>query len=421
MLLDGWKTFQLIRTALASSNWSEEKIRAVQEQKVRKLINHAYLNVPLYRTLYDEEGFKPQDFRTLDDFAVVPLLKKERLKAASPNEMVAIGVDPAQCASVTTSGSTGHPFRIYLGSNEVQWQRAVAWRILLEHGYRWNDRTMEIRMAPGANFFIQKFGIAQKDWVSILDSPQSWVKLLGRKKHDVIVASASTLHALAEEIDSKGVTISRPRIVMSDSETLSPTTRQLVRRTLGVDPIDVYGLVELSNFAWQCELRQSYHISADSHIVEVDAPSNQPGKIIVSDLGMWTMPFIRYETGDFGEIDTNHCPCGRNTPLFKRIYGRAVDSVLLSDGQQLFWPFFHEVLGAYDALSQWKVIQTELRHIVVKLIIRGDNSGPLTKRIEHDLRLVLPSDTELSFDLVDTIVDEPGEKVRMVVSNIHKS
>ena len=75
--------------------------------------------------------------------------------------------------------------------------------------------------------------------------------------------------------------------MISDSEALLPTTRALIARAFGADPTDVYGLVELSNFAFECRHRCGLHVTADTHVVEVldddgrpAAPGTQ-GRIVV--------------------------------------------------------------------------------------------------------------------------------------------
>src|SRR5262249_35847397 len=158
------------------------------------------------------------------------------------------------------------------------------------HGFRWTDRTLEIRMTLGRRFFVQRFGFAPKEWVSILDPPESWARRLAETQPQVVVASAGTLHALAEAMATLNLNLARPPIVVSDSATLTPAVRRLVHRVLGTDPVDVFGLVELSNFAWECEQHCGFHVSADSHIVEIDAPHGKPGPIIATALHMWTMP-----------------------------------------------------------------------------------------------------------------------------------
>jgi phenylacetate-CoA ligase len=61
----------------------------VQEAQLRELLVHACHNIPLYRTLYDEVGFRPEQFRFLDDLDKIPLLQKQHLKAVRPEEVVA--------------------------------------------------------------------------------------------------------------------------------------------------------------------------------------------------------------------------------------------------------------------------------------------------------------------------------------------
>jgi phenylacetate-CoA ligase len=420
MLLNGWKTFRLIRQALASSRWPPERLRQLQEERLRKLLVHAYHNVPLYRSLYDEARFRPDEFRSLDDLSKIPILLKQRLKEATPDEVVARGIHPHHCATVETSGSTGTPLRIFLGAIDQQWQRAVAWRILFEHGFRWTDRTLEIRMTVGQRFFVQRLGLAPKEWVSILDPPELWARRLAETRSDVIVAGAGTLHGLAEAFQTLKIELPAPRLIISDSETLSPVTRRLVRRVLRTDPIDVYGLVELSNFAWECEQRSGFHVSADSHIVEVDSQVGRPGPLIATALGMWTMPIIRYDTGDLAEMNAVPCPCGRRLPLLARVYGRAVDSIVLADGKRLFWPFFHEVLGRYEGLRQWRILQDEVSELRLQFV--SSNGNPVfLARIESDLRRALPSELRLRLERVESIPRVPAEKTRMIISKVSRA
>jgi phenylacetate-CoA ligase len=419
VILDGIKTFYFIRRGLASSYWPSSRLRRLQEQHLRKLLLHAYREIPIYRELYDRAAFKPETFRSLDDLERVPLLRKSELKAAKPHQVVARGIDPSRCASVATSGSTGVPLRIYLGRHEQCWQRAAAWRILFEHGFRWTDRSLEIRQNLGDTFFIQKIGIAPKEWISILEPSERWAERLITTKPQVLIAGAGTLHALAEAIEKMNAVPPRLRLIISDSETLNPTTRSLVERVLGTNPIDIYGLVELSNFAWECERRQGFHVSADSHLVEVVAPIGEPGPVIVTDLGMRTMPMIRYDTGDMAEMSARPCPCGRTLPLLARVYGRAVDSIVLPHGRKLFWPFFHEILGHYDQLQGWQVRQEDVRGLTLQLVSPAAPPD-LLRKIEADLRQALPHEVELRIQKVDAIKTKAGEKTRMIVSNISR-
>ncbi|MCG8589525.1 MAG: hypothetical protein MJE66_09560 [Proteobacteria bacterium] len=393
-----------------------------QEALLRDLLAHAYERVPLYRSLYDEAGFRPADFRSLADLPRVPLLTKERLKSADPLDCVVRGADPARLSRVETSGSTGMPLAILLTARERAWQRAVAWRILFEHGYRLRDRTLEIRQNFGPAFAVQRLGLAAKDWLSILDPPDSWASHLCDRGHAVVVAGAGTLRALADAVVERGLAPPRPRLVFSDSETLDPETRARIAAGLGTDPIDVYGLVELSNFAWECERRRGFHVSADSHVVEVlDADPDGLGDLVATDLGLRVMPMIRYATGDVGAWAAEACPCGRVLPRLARVVGRAVDSVRLPDGRRLFWPFFHELFAAHPELERWRVVQEAPRRLRVELALGArdrDRAGPVCDGVAHQLAQVLPPELEIDIRRRDAIPVAPGEKTRMVLCRL---
>jgi phenylacetate-CoA ligase len=176
-------------------------------------------------------------------------------------------------------------------------------------------------------------------------------------------------------------------------------------------------LCELSNFVWQCETRNGYHISADSHIVEVTAPPGQIGSVIATALGMVTMPIIRYETGDLAETTPERCVCGRTLPVLTRILGRAVDSVELPDRRKLLWPFFYDLFSRYDELSQWRVVQSDPLHLRVELVVPHDDVA-LMKHIVLHLRKALPRQMELKVERVAAIPVSPGGKARMVISMI---
>lgn len=408
------ETFFLIRRALASSRLPVELLRRRQERAMRQLLDHAYGNVPMYRRLYDAAGFHPSDFRSLDDVKAIPPLTKGFFQHTPPGERVAAGTDLARCRTVRTSGSTGAPLQIAFGPGDVRWQRAVAWRILFENGFRWTHRTLEIRVQVQPPHFLQRFGIAPKDWVSLLEPPQRWVDLFLEKKPESVVAGAGTLHALAEALLERGVR-HVPRLVISDSETLAPATRALVREAMGCDPCDVYGLEEMSNFAWQCECRGGFHVSEDSHLVEVDAPPGEAGPLTATALLSRATPMIRYETGDWAERAVKPCPCGRTLGLLARIHGRSVDSISLPDGSKIFWPFFHTVVGGRTELARWRVVQTSPRGLRLEF-------QPLPgRRVDADeLRGLLASKLPMELQVAAVRVDDfrvpPGTKFRAVVA-----
>jgi len=412
MFTEALTSWWLLHSARATSHRPPEWFQSRQEATLRRLLVHAYLNVPLYRRLYDEAGFRPEMFRTIDDLTRIPPLTKEALKGARIGEDLARGVDRSTCTVAHTSGSTGIPIQILVGPYERCWRRAVAWRILFEHGFRWTDRTLEIRMTHQKLHWLQRLGLAPKDWGSIRADPGVWAWQLARQHHACVVAGAGTLEVLAKAVASRPVR--PPRVLISDGETLTPRARTIVRKALGTEPVDVYGLEEVSNFAWECEQHAGYHISADSHLVEVEAPPGEAGPLRVTALGMWTMPFIRYETGDLAAWATAPCPCGRTLPLLATVHGRAVASITTTDGRQLLWPFFYELLGSEADIVCWQVRQMDLRSILVLVVLQRSSTNRLD-RVASRLQCKLSQDFHIEVQEVDSIPLESNGKRRLVI------
>ena len=402
-------------------------IRALQERRLRALVAHAWARAPVHRRRFEEAGLTPDAVRTLDDLPRIPTMAKALLRETPLEELVVRGFDPARGDVVRTSGSTGTPLRIVRGPREVDWHRAAGLRILREAGFRWTDRTLEIRALAGPTFAIQRLGLAPKRWASILDPPETLLRTFLEYRPQVLCAGPSTLHELAAAALAAGVGPTPLRLVISDSEALVPTIRKLIVHAFGTEPTDVYGLVEVSNFAFECHHRCGLHVTADTHLVEVldddgrpAAPGTQ-GRIVVTDLIARTMPMLRYETGDRGALVTEPCPCGRTFPRLVDLVGRAADVVLLPDGRRLHWPWFHETFARFDELERYQVIQDDPHRLRVRVLTRPERWDALTARLRAELATQLPAAMALDFEPWNAAPDDPTRKYRPVLSQLDRA
>jgi phenylacetate-CoA ligase len=57
-----------------------EQLRALQLDRLRWSLRHAYENVPHYREAFDAAGLHPDDCRSLDDLARFPFTTKDDLR-----------------------------------------------------------------------------------------------------------------------------------------------------------------------------------------------------------------------------------------------------------------------------------------------------------------------------------------------------
>ena len=59
---------------------SQEEIRKIQSEKLKKQIEHVWNDVPYYRKKMEEKGVTPADIQSVDDLYKLPLLSKADLR-----------------------------------------------------------------------------------------------------------------------------------------------------------------------------------------------------------------------------------------------------------------------------------------------------------------------------------------------------
>jgi phenylacetate-CoA ligase len=121
---------------------------------------------------------------------------------------------------------------------------------------------------------------------------------------------------------------------------------------------------------------------------------------------------IRYDTGDTAELESEPCPCGRALPRLRHIHGRAIESVQLPSGRRLFWPFFHEVLGRFSEIRQWRVLALPGQAVRVQLATDGE----MAPAVRRALAEAAPEARDWVVEPVAEIPRRPGEKLRLVVT-----
>jgi hypothetical protein len=105
---------------------SREEIAALQLQRLKWSLQHAYDNVPHYRKKFDDKGVHPNDLNTLADIAKFPFTTKADLRDNYPFGMFA--VPRTQVARVhASSGTTGKPTVVGYTLKDIDtWANLVA-------------------------------------------------------------------------------------------------------------------------------------------------------------------------------------------------------------------------------------------------------------------------------------------------------
>ena len=368
---------------LQESQWlSPAQIRDVQNQKLVRLMEHAYATVPFYRDTLDQRGLKPKDIQGVDDLPKLPILTKNAIRAAFPDRMVSSSFDQNALVLMSSSGSTGEPFKYYLSQDEKARKWAGLFRFWTWAGWELGDR-----YATLGGFPLQAF--KGKSIMSALEGRFSGVLSIpafnlydhnAREHVDKLVAFkpcmlrgyASSLHHLATILEKRGEQIEL-NAVCSTGETLFDFQRELVEQVFQTKVYDGYG-GEGMEVAGECD-RGKLHINDESLIVEIVDPEGNrcapgtPGQIVLTDLNRISMPFIRYNIQDIASVSDEQCSCGRGLTVMDDLSGRLTDVGITPSGKVIVVHFFTGLfMKLAPKVESFLVVQEQPDTLVVSIV-----------------------------------------------------
>ncbi|MER2599567.1 MAG: hypothetical protein ABTQ73_08610 [Caldilineales bacterium] len=433
--------------------WSPEALAALQWQRVQPLLAHAYAHVPLYRRLWDEHGVHPADLRGLHDLQRLPVISKAMLRAAYPAEAVAANVVSTELVRYASSGSTGAPLQFVMTRAEKGRRWANMFRCWSWAGAYRGVKTANVKDGHALGTFQHGFG----QWLE--QSATRTLNISAYAVHDerigqavadllrfrprVMFAYPGTAYHLAQALAARGHTLPL-RSVITSGEMLHPFQREAIEKQFACRVYDYYG-GEGMDVAMQCGTGQSYHINAESVIMEVvdDAgrpvPQGQEGHVVLTNLNAWAMPFIRYAVGDIAALAGGRCACGRGLPLMDHVMGRSSDQLRLPSGRSLVMWYFTDVFRRFPGVESFQMRQTAPDHIEV-LIVPGAQFGYLpanegqraagsthslgefigaqaaVQHLRHQLDEQVRGEATLDMRLVEAIPLGPGGKHRFFIA-----
>ncbi len=328
-----------------------EQIREIQLKRLRKTVKHAYKHVPYYRDLFKANGITPEDIRTLDDLALLPLTTKEDLRKNYPFGMFAVPKDKI-VRYHASSGTTGNPTVVGYTKHDMKvWKECIA-RIVSMAGVT-NRDTAQISFgyglftgALGLHQGLEKVGAG----VVPMSSGNSKKQIKIMKDFEVEVARGMGLDP-AKDLGLK--------VGLFGSEASTEAMRKKLNEAWGMFATENYGMSELvgPGVSGECRALTGMHINEDYFICEIIDPATgkvlpegETGELVVTPIFKEALPIIRYRTKDITKLDYTPCPCGRTTARMSKIGGRTDDMLIIS-GVNVFPSQIEEVLLSIDGIG----------------------------------------------------------------------
>ncbi|HEX7009670.1 MAG TPA: hypothetical protein VF184_06785 [Phycisphaeraceae bacterium] len=412
--LSQWLTFRQVQRALS---YDADRLRQVQWRKLRGLVAHAYESIPFYRQQLDQAGVRPDDLRSLDDLSRLPVIRKADLQAAEPDSLISRRYRKEDLVREQTSGSSGRPFAMYFDTAYRLVRKALFMRALKSCGYRLGQRMLFVT----SHHHRDKKVPAWTGWryVSYKDAPEDNLRVLNEYRPRLVYGWVTPIRRMAQVARERGIAVHRPAAMVTTAETLDAPTRQLLEETFGCPVYEIYGLTETGTLAWRSPAWQGFRISHESLIVEF-APADDGGparRLIVTNLALWTMPFIRYDTDDLA-VPAQAAGNGQ-MPYLERVEGRLVDCVRLADGRVIL-PFqLTMAMEEVPGVVRYQIRQDDLGHFTIRYEAKVNGSsdqGPTVEAIRRVMRGVLGEAVEVEAKLEKSLDPPPGRKFRVVES-----
>jgi phenylacetate-CoA ligase len=385
-----------------------KQLRSLQQQKLRKIVNYAYHNVPFFKKRFDEAKVKPESIKTLDDVKRIPFTVKNDLRDNYPLGILAVPQSRLYCLHAS-SGTTGKPIVMaYTRGDLERWGRLTG-RALDVAGVVRGD---VVQNMYGYGLFTGGLGLhygARAVGVNIIPTSTGNTKrqlmLLKDLRSTVVTSVPSYMVYLCEASRAEGYEPKRDfalRIGVFGAEPWSEEARKRIEDTFGLCAHDIYGMSELygPGVGIECEEKNGLHVWGDEFLVETINPDTgdvlEPGKegeLVFTMLSREAMPLLRYRTRDLSRVFEEECGCGRCHPRIQRIKGRS-DDMLIVGGVNVFPSQVEHVLMNIPTLGdQYQIIVShkELDRLAVKVETASDrlNDRDLLKQIQDDLQAVL--------------------------------
>ncbi|HEA22430.1 hypothetical protein LCGC14_1512620 [marine sediment metagenome] len=401
-------------------NFDSIESRLRRSETLNKLLDHA-ANTTTY---YGQFG----NFKSLQDF---PVINKNVIRDQYDDFRSTAFIDETNYQAYT-SGSTGTPFKVYHDKNKKNRHSADVTYFNQKAGFEIGNKLFYVRHWDQYNtstpWMVWRKNVHMHP-VSRL-TPTDIKHLLNAMSSDTatkgLLCYASVLDEIKRYVDNINQIphIKRLNSIVAISETLKEDTKKSIETYFGIPVVSRYANVENGILAQQSQKGNDFHINWASYFVEIlqmdsDTPAktDEPGRIVITDLYNYCMPMIRYDTGDIGQMG----PCSENGvayPVLTKVEGRKMDMVLNTKGEMVSPYVVYHILK-YPHIKQYQFIQEQEKMYRIKLNVLPEfDSG---KKIISEFKNHLGAEAEILLEFVEDIPLLSSGKRKFVINKIHMS
>ena len=414
---------------------SRDELLALQLERLRWTLRHAYDHVPHYRRAFDAKGVHPDDLKSLADLAKFPFTAKKDLRDNYPFGMFAVPRE--QVVRVhASSGTTGKPTVVGYTQKDIDtWADLVARSIRAAGGRRGDI----VHVAYGYGLFTGGLGAhygAERMGCTVIPmsggQTEKQVQLITDFRPDIIMVTPSYMQVIVEEMRRQGIDPreSSLQVGIFGAEPWTEAMRRDIEQSAGIDAVDIYGLSEVMGpgVANECiETKDGPVIWEDHFYPEIIhpetgevLPDGEEGELVFTTLTKEALPVVRYRTRDLTRLLP---PTARSMRRMGKIVGRS-DDMLIIRGVNVFPTQIEELILQHGSLGgQYQLVVTregtldevEVRCELLPQFVSGDDREAVGRALQHRIKTMVGVSCRVDVGLPDSIERTLVGKARRVI------
>ena len=420
---------------LNKSQWlPQEDIRSIQWKELQKLLVHSEKECPYWQDAFHKLGLKAKDIESYEQFQSLPLTTKPIIREHY-DKLIARSYR-GKTWQKSTGGSTGTPLHFEYTPESDQWRQAVTRR-----GYSWAGVAGGVKQVHIWGVSLQKESLLQKfkqnlhhkilrqKYLNSFNCDQEtmlrWQAEIENFQPKVIVGYTNPLYTFAKFVNNQPTPPHiHPNSIITAAENLFDYQREEIEKAFGAPVFHSYGSREFMLIAMECEKHEGLHISAENLFVEIlrddgtPASPGEEGRVVITDLHNYGMPFIRYEIGDLAVWSTKTCSCGRGLPMLEKISGRVLDIIRTPNGKSVPGEFFPHLMKDFKGIEQFQIIQEKLDKLTVKLVTENGMNEEMLGEIKKHISEIMGENCSIEYKFVDAIPLTKTGKHRVTLSKL---
>jgi phenylacetate-CoA ligase len=435
--IDGWRIQRSrfgggfrrhLQAAEIRGAWSNDRLNAYRDKRLREFVAHAAGTVPYYRALFRKLGIDPQRIRGLDDLKLLPILTKAEVQDGGA-AFLSDRVPSHRHLPVHTGGTTGAGLQFATTLDAIQEQWAVWWRYRrwheIEqgtwHGYFGGRSVVPMTQntppfwrynLPGRQILFDGYHLNPQTLPAYIDE-------LRRSKPLWLHGYPSLLTLLATHLlDTAGDLGYQVRWITIGAENLLDHQIEMIQRAFGVRPKQHYGMAEAVANVSECPLG-ALHVDEDFAATEfLPDPSRGGYRVIGTNLSNLATPLLRYDMQDNVLLADNPCPCGRPGRTLKCIDGRADEYLVTPNGVRLGPATLSLVFKHLATIRESQIVQRQAAEITVRIVRAGGYTADDERELRSELRKRVGDEMRVNVEYVDALQRSGRGKLRLMVSGL---